>query len=97
MSVKFYFQNTKQIMHFSHASFRSICSFPALFLQGLILWRSFNANELQLTTPPCRRGERARRSAAGLSEEGEEKRGSVLRVLFLYYYIEPLFICFKAQ
>ena len=31
------FQNTKQIMHFSHASFCSICSFSALFLQGLIL------------------------------------------------------------
>ena len=34
MSVKCFFQNTKQIMH---ASFRSICSYPALFLQGLIL------------------------------------------------------------
>ena len=42
----------------------------------------------------CRRGERALRSAAGLSEEGEEKRGSVL---YSYDYIKSLFICFKAH
>jgi len=39
MSAKSFFQNTKQIMHFSHASFRSICCIPAQFLQGLILWQ----------------------------------------------------------
>ena len=34
----FFFQNTKRIMHFSHASFRSICSFQPCFCRGLILW-----------------------------------------------------------
>ena len=45
--MKCFAQNTKQIMHFSHASFRSISLSSTLSLHAL-----------QLTTPPCKGGGR---------------------------------------
>ena len=45
-------------MHFSHASFRSICCIPALFLQGLILWQM----SCSWPSPPAKEGGEARAS-----------------------------------